>query len=143
MTERECQTCRYFDRRIFNPTEDCTGWCLRYPPVYVGPRVDTLTPEGPFCEPNQTQYWEYHTVGVCSCCGEWREREEVMEVQTCPFCGGEAKVMHMDVGNDADWTVWAVWCVDDLNAEHSHGHFIDNYGSRNEAVAAWNRMARE
>ena len=76
MTEHECQTCRYFDRNVFDPSEDSTSWCLRYPPVYIGPRIGTLTEEGPFCESNQTHYWEHPTVGICDCCGEWRERDE-------------------------------------------------------------------
>mgnify|MGYP002521701163 CR=1 FL=1 len=67
-----------------------------------------------------------------------------VELKPCPFCGGSAKVMHMDVGDHADgspWMVWAVWCDDDLNAEYSHGHYIDNYETRDEAVEAWNRRA--
>ncbi len=67
-----------------------------------------------------------------------------IELKPCPFCGGKAEVMHMDCTDHSDgsaWTVWGVWCVDDLNAEYSHGHFIDNYETRDEAVAAWNRRA--
>lgn len=78
MTKRECQTCKYFDRSIFDPSEDRTSWCLRYPPVYIGPRIDTLTEDGPFDEPNDTCYWERPTVGICGYCGEWRECDERM-----------------------------------------------------------------
>lgn len=63
------------------------------------------------------------------------------ELLPCPFCGGEAQVMCMDLGDIEDgWKVWGVWCVDDLNAEgyRSHGHFIDNYATEEEAIAEWN-----
>jgi len=64
----------------------------------------------------------------------------VVELKPCPFCGGEAKVMCLTIGQPSDEDrVWAVWCVDDLHAEYSHGHYIDNYGTRCEAVSAWNR----
>ena len=62
----------------------------------------------------------------------------------CPFCGGEAQVMHMDLDSiEEGWKVWGVWCVDDLNAEdyRNHGHFIDNYATESEAIAAWNARA--
>lgn len=66
------------------------------------------------------------------------------ELLPCPFCGGEAQVMHMDLDSiEEGWKVWGVWCVDDLNAEdyRNHGHFIDNYATEAEAVAAWNTRA--
>ena len=63
------------------------------------------------------------------------------ELLPCPFCGGEAQVMHMDLDSiEEGWKVWGVWCVDDLNAEDylSHGHYIDNYATEAEAITAWN-----
>ncbi len=59
------------------------------------------------------------------------------ELLPCPFCGGRAKTMHLDYDGDA--SVWGVFCTDDLNAEYPHGHFIDNYGTEEEAIAVWNR----
>lgn len=62
----------------------------------------------------------------------------------CPFCGGEAQAMHMDLDSiEEGWKVWGVWCVDDLNAEdyRSHGHYIDNYATEAEAIEAWNTRA--
>ena len=62
----------------------------------------------------------------------------------CWCCGGEAQVMCMDLDSiEEGWKVWGVWCVDDLNAEDhcSHGHFIDNYATKAEAIAAWNSRA--
>lgn len=63
----------------------------------------------------------------------------------CPFCGGEAVAMHMDYWSgylDKVHTVWGVWCRSDLNAEYQHGHYIDNYATEEDAVQAWNRIAR-
>lgn len=64
------------------------------------------------------------------------------ELKPCPFCGGRATVMHMDYGEGylpEVQTVWGVWCADDLEAEYSHGHCIDNYATKEDAIAAWNR----
>lgn len=65
------------------------------------------------------------------------------ELLPCPFCGGEAQVMKMDLGSiEEGWQVWGIWCVDDLHAEehggYQHGHFIDNYATEAEAIEAWN-----
>ena len=59
----------------------------------------------------------------------------------CPFCRSKAKVMHMDYENGVRTvtTVWGVFCKRDLKRVNSHGHFIDNYASEEEAVMAWNR----
>ena len=64
-------------------------------------------------------------------------------LKPCPFCGGQAQVMHMDLDSiEKGWKVWGVWCVDDLNAEdyQSHGHYIDNYATETEAIEAWNNQ---
>ena len=64
-------------------------------------------------------------------------------LKPCPFCGGKAQVMHMDLDSiEKGWKVWGVWCVDDLNAEdyQSHGHYIDNYATEAEAIEAWNNQ---
>lgn len=68
------------------------------------------------------------------------------ELLPCPFCGGEAQVMKMDLGEiEEGWQVWGIWCVDDLHAEehggYQHGHFIDNYATEAEAIEAWNTRA--
>ena len=70
------------------------------------------------------------------------------ELLPCPFCGGEAKLVHMDLDLiEEGWKVWGVWCVDDLSAEESggyqHGHCIDNYATEAEAIEAWNRVRRD
>lgn len=64
-------------------------------------------------------------------------------LRPCPFCGGEAVVMHMGYGEGylpEVQTVWGVFCRSDLNAEYQHGHYIDNYATEEEAIAAWNGM---
>lgn len=64
------------------------------------------------------------------------------ELRPCPFCGGKAKVMKLDLDSiDEGWQLWGVWCEDDLNEKYAHGHYIDNYATKEEAVAAWNRRA--
>lgn len=53
--------------------------------------------------------------------------------------------MHMDYGEGylpEVQTVWGVFCRSDLNAEYQHGHYIDNYATEEDAVHAWNRIAR-
>jgi len=63
------------------------------------------------------------------------------EILPCPFCGSDAKAMRLDFGGG---TVWGVFCDEDFEDEYSHGHFIDNYKTKEEAVAAWNtRMGME
>ena len=64
----------------------------------------------------------------------------------CPFCGGKAKVMHMDYGDGylpEVQTVWGVFCERDLDAEYAHGHCIENYATKQEAIDAWNRRAHD
>lgn len=67
-------------------------------------------------------------------------------LRPCPFCGGEAVVMHMGYGEGylpEVQTVWGVFCRSDLNDEYGHGHCIENYATEEEAIAAWNGMAIE
>ena len=68
---------------------------------------------------------------------EPREPYEVTPgLEGCPFCDSGATVLKMDFDGKS---VWGVFCVSDLNAEHQHGHYIDNYPTRDAAVDAWNR----
>ena len=69
-----------------------------------------------------------------------------IELLPCPFCGGEAEVRKLDLDAiDEGWQIYGVWCTDDLHAEerggYQHGHYIDNYASEAEAIAAWNTRA--
>ena len=35
---------------------------------------------------------------------------QTTELLPCPFCGGEAQVMHMDLDSiEEGWKVWGVW----------------------------------
>ncbi len=68
------------------------------------------------------------------------------ELKPCPFCGGEAQIMRMDLDSiEEGWKVWGIWCVPDLHAEEhggcQHGHFIDNYATKEQAIEAWNARA--
>ncbi len=56
----------------------------------------------------------------------------------CPFCGGEASVRVLEYD---DCMVWGVFCESDLESEYSHGHYVDNYPTEAEAIAAWNTRA--
>jgi len=63
------------------------------------------------------------------------------ELRRCPFCGGKAEVMHMDYGEGylpETQTVWGVFCESDLEDEYPHGHYIDNYATKEDAIRAWN-----
>ena len=60
-------------------------------------------------------------------------------LKPCPFCGGEASVKVLEY--DGDCKVWGVFCESDLESEYSHGHFVDNYPTEAEAIAAWNTRA--
>lgn len=66
MTEQCCLTCRFWERRWFDPAdspdENWTSDCMRYPPTVFGYDWDTLSPET--CYPETTGvHW----------CGEWQE----------------------------------------------------------------------
>jgi Lar family restriction alleviation protein len=58
------------------------------------------------------------------------------ELKPCPFCGAEASVKMLEY--DDDCRVWGVFCESDLESEYSHGHYVDNYPTEAEAIAAWN-----
>lgn len=58
------------------------------------------------------------------------------ELKACPFCGGKAELLTM---RSKGVEVYGVFCRADLDQEYQHGHFIDNYGTKAEAIAAWNR----
>ena len=65
------------------------------------------------------------------------------KLKRCPFCGGKAKLVHMDLDSiSPGWKVWGVWCKKDMKDEYGHGHMIENYATPEDAVAAWNRRAR-
>ena len=66
--EDSCSTCRYFDMAVYEDG-DTHSWCLRYPPVYVGPEYDWE-----YGTPNETEYWEQPTVGIGGWCGEYEPR---------------------------------------------------------------------
>ena len=61
-----------------------------------------------------------------------------MRVDRCPFCGSRAKVMRLDYDGT---TVWGVFCEEDMEAEHAHGHYVDNYATEQEAIDAWKGVA--
>lgn len=53
--------------------------------------------------------------------------------------------MHMDYGEGylpEVQRVWGVFCRSDLSDEYGHGHCIENYATEEDAVKAWNRIAR-
>ena len=52
-------------------------------------------------------------------------------VDNCPFCGGEAAIEQIG-------TIWHIYCVKDS----SHGHYINNYLTLEESVAAWNSRSK-
>lgn len=68
--EGSCLMCRYFDMSVFEDG-DTYSWCLRYPPVYVGPK------HGRALDLDDTHwlgYWEQPSVGICGWCGEYEPR---------------------------------------------------------------------
>lgn len=58
------------------------------------------------------------------------------ELKRCPFCGGEAELYHAEATN-----CWYVYCKDETGCSAS----IDKgfFNSKEEAIAAWNRRAKE
>lgn len=75
--KRKCRNCKYFDLDMLEGEETGHSWCYRYPPVYVGPDVDSMRPDE---VPNESGYWEAPTVGVAYCCGEFTPREDATDV---------------------------------------------------------------
>lgn len=67
MTEQSCLTCRFWERRWFDPAdtpnEDWSSDCMRYPPTVIGYDWDILSPETSNPE-TLGGHW----------CGEWQER---------------------------------------------------------------------
>ena len=60
------------------------------------------------------------------------------ELKPCPFCGSEAKVLTMEYGG---CNYYGVFCIDDMDSKFQHGHCIDNFSSKQEAIDAWNSRA--
>lgn len=52
-------------------------------------------------------------------------------LKPCPFCGGKAKLMTMEYDGQK---YYGVFCT----ANMEHGHFITNYGIKEEAIEVWN-----
>ncbi len=59
----------------------------------------------------------------------------------CPFCGGKAVLHEMRYGEGGQCSVFGVFCATDAKAEYQHGHFIDNFATEADAIAAWNMRA--
>ena len=83
--EHYCEDCKWFDLNTFEDGFK-ESWCIRYPPVYVGPPVSEMKRDE---TPNVMGYWESPTVGIRHCCGEWTPRDGVaaspMRVETVPL----------------------------------------------------------
>lgn len=58
------------------------------------------------------------------------------KIMPCRFCGSDAKLLKLQ--NDNGDAVYGVFCTKDLEAECSHGHYIDNYATAEEAINEWN-----
>ena len=63
------------------------------------------------------------------------------ELNRCPFCGGKARLVHLDLDSiEPGWKVWGVMCNKDNKAEFAQGHMIENLATPEEAVRTWNGM---
>jgi hypothetical protein len=67
MTERNCLTCQFWERKCFvvgtdRPNEDSISECRRHPPTVIGYDYDNMMTETVFPE-TEGAYW----------CGEWQE----------------------------------------------------------------------
>ena len=76
--------------------------------------------------------WQHRTYDI------WSEPSMSEELKACPFCGGKAELLTM---RSKGVKVYGVFCRADLDQECQHGHFIDNYGTESEAIAAWNKRS--
>ena len=54
-----------------------------------------------------------------------------VNAENCPFCNGKAAVEQIG-------TIWHIYCIND----NSHGHYINNYLTLEESVAAWNARSK-
>ena len=65
------------------------------------------------------------------------------QLRRCPFCGGKARLVHMDLDSiEPDYKVWGVWCKRDQKAEFGQGHMVENCATPEAAVDAWNGVRR-
>lgn len=62
------------------------------------------------------------------------------DLACCPFCGKPAKLMFL--GEDEEAGPWGVFCTSDSDPQVLHGHRIENYATKEEAVEAWNAWPR-
>ncbi len=62
-------------------------------------------------------------------------------LKPCPFCGSESEVRMMTLHSGEK--LYGVFCKEDLAAEIQHGHFIDNFATKSEAIESWNRRAND
>lgn len=76
---RYCKDCGHFDLSVYEEG-DRSSWCLRYPPVYLGPTWSEMTRTEDV--PNDLAYWDYPTTAILATCGEWTPREEVEDEST-------------------------------------------------------------
>ena len=62
------------------------------------------------------------------------------KLKPCPFCGGEAELLSMTYRGGK---VFGVFCKADSAQKYPHGHFIDNYATKQEAIDTWNRRMND
>lgn len=71
MSKKVCETCRHFHEWEEQIGSGREGWCLRYPPVYVGREYDPDCVV--HCDPMEGLCWSEPVVGIYSTCGEWKK----------------------------------------------------------------------
>lgn len=57
-------------------------------------------------------------------------------LRPCPFCGAKAKLLTMTLHDGQKF--YGVFCSDDLAQKYQHGHYIDNFNSKQIAIDTWN-----